>query len=329
MKQVFIDFPGGAHGNFLEYACNTLLANVPTEGNLFNALGASHDKRYLTDPVFVADHYSYFDQPTPVGAKVISVQIAPDDLLPFKSISLLRAADHNLDNDQLEVDTYNKLNIPIYREMLDDLIANFSIDQVKDSYNAVRDESWPEVNNLDDFENLPADIKRECLEEHGLQLVELSAERPDCPRYILREYFKIEFKDPNKAQVVEGQKTVEYNTLDILYFPFGAFYDLEWFKKELDVICRWTNVGYQDPTDLHTEFMKRQPYYESRLFCDDILKKIVKCEIFDLPKLDLLQESYILAVLEVAYEKEYHRAEWFSDTKQIIDYFEIEPCETN
>ena len=329
MKQVFIDFPGGAHGNFLEYVCNRLLANVSAEGNLFNALGASHDKRYLGDPVFVADHYTYFDEPTPVGAKVISIQIAPDDLLPFKSISLLRAADHNLDNDQLEVDTYNKLNTPIYKGMLDELIASFSLDQVKDSYNAVKDESWPKVDNLADFENLPADIKKECLETHGLQLVELSADRPDCPRYILREFFKVEFKDPNKAQVVESQKTTDYNTLDILYFPYGAFYDLEWFKKELDVIGRWTNTNYQDPTELHTEFMKRQPYHESRLFCDDLLKKIVKCELFDLPKLDLLQESYMAAVLEVAYEKECHQPVWFTDSKQIIDYFGIEPCEKN
>ena len=323
MKRVFIDFPGGAHGNFLEYACNTLLANVPTEGNLFNALGASHNKRYTAEPKFIANHFTYFDEPTPVGAKVISVQIAPDDLLPFKSISLLRAADHNLDNDQLEVDTYNKLNTPIYKEMLDELIANFSIDQVKDSYNAVKDESWPEVNNLADFENLPAKIKKECLEEHGLQLVEISAERPDCPRYILREFFKSDFRDPNKARVVDSQKHVEYNTLDILYFPYGAFYDLEWFKKELDVISRWTNTDYQDPTELHTEFMKRQPYYESRLYCDDLLKKIVKGELFDLPKLDLLQESYMLAVLEVSYEKEYHSSEWFKDSKQIIEYFDI------
>jgi len=42
---IYIDFQGGAHGNFLEYVCNKFLANVPTDGNPFNSLGASHDKK--------------------------------------------------------------------------------------------------------------------------------------------------------------------------------------------------------------------------------------------------------------------------------------------
>jgi hypothetical protein len=36
------------------------------------------------------------------------------------------------------------------------------------NYNNVKDTSWPPVNNWSDFQNLPADIKEECIHQHNL-----------------------------------------------------------------------------------------------------------------------------------------------------------------
>ena len=127
-----IDFQGGAHGNYLEFVCNTMCG---VTGNVlpFNSAGASHSKQYIGKKVFYADHYSY--QGKDLGEKVVSIQITNNDLLPLLQISLLRAGDYGYDNNNLEVDTYNKLNNSDYRWVLDKLIDGFFKDQIQQSYN--------------------------------------------------------------------------------------------------------------------------------------------------------------------------------------------------
>jgi len=180
-----IDFQGGAHGNYLEFVCNTMCG--VTEGIPFNSAGASHLKKYTSRKVFYADHYSY--QGKDLGEKVVSIQITKNDLLPLLQISLLRAGDYGYDNNNLEVDTYNKLNNSDYRWALDKLIDGFFKDQVQQSYNNVRDPAWPDIKTINDYNALPVHIQHECNTIHKLELLELSENYPNCPRSVLREFF--------------------------------------------------------------------------------------------------------------------------------------------
>lgn len=184
---IYIDFQGGSHGNFLEFACNTALAGVKSTELPFNHLGASHEKTYDGNVLFESNHYFSHDTKF-TNSQIISVKISYEDLLPLSSISLLRAGDRQLNNDELEINTYTKLNNDDYRWVLDNIINKFSRNQVQESYNAVKDESWPLVSTLEDFKNLPKWIQDECLTQHNLHLVELSEINPDCPRWVLREF---------------------------------------------------------------------------------------------------------------------------------------------
>lgn len=319
---IYIDYQGGAHGNFLEFTCNKFLAGVASNGELpFNIHGASHDKNYVAKQVFEARHYFQYNTVPFTNSKIISIQITEEDLLPLSSISLLRAGDLDLDNDCLEVDTYNKLDNIYYRWVLDNIIERFSVNQIHESYEAVKDPSWPKVNSLEDFQNLPGWIKEECLQQHNLHLLEISKQNPDCPRWILREFLKLGFKNPKQAGFITQQKQMEYDTSNnVFYFPFGAFYDLEWFKKELFAISTWANLDYQDPSALHAEFMKRQPYAHDKKFCDGILERIYNEEKFIFPKLDLMKESYLEANLELYYNYEFtfYRPSWFESSDKIL-----------
>ena len=131
---ICIDFQGGAHGNYLEFVCNKIVGI--TTGTPFNSLGAAHNKHYIGKKIFHADHFSYWPIPF-LTDKIISIQITVDDLLPLQQVSLLRAGNYNYDNNQLEIDTYNKLNIIDYRPVLDTLINGFFKNQIQNSYNAV------------------------------------------------------------------------------------------------------------------------------------------------------------------------------------------------
>lgn len=327
---IYIDFQGGAHGNYLEFVCNKFLAKIKTEGLPFNALGASHSKKYLEPRVFKNAHYS-FEPPGNTyetyiinNSKVISIQLTYDDLLPLQSISLLRAGDYNIDPDQLEINTYSKWNTNHYQWVLDTLINGFFKDQLTNSYNAVKDESWPDISTVAEFKKLPDWIQEECINIHNLTLYELDSNSPDCSRNILREFFKISFKYPEGAGFITQQKKMIYDpSNDVSIFPYSCFYNTDQFIIELKKLASW--LGYDfEPTveliDLHDEFVSRQPYKHSKIYCDAILERIKNKEQFNFPKLNLLEESYLTAHLELCYNIELsNNLQWFVNSQEVLN----------
>ena len=328
--KIYIDFLAGSHGNYLEFVCNKFLSKILCNEDPFNSLGSSHNKYYLAPKKFIGSHYSNARRKIPElkNSKIISICISNDDLLPLSSISLLRAGDYNIDNDLLEINTYHKLNNFDYRPVLDNLLDSFFNGFVRQSYNAVRDASWPDVDSIDSFKKLPQWIQDECLTTHNLSLFELTKESPDCPRSILREFFKIGFKSPNQAGFIIGRERMVYHpSNDVYFFPFNSFYNTELFLWELNGIDKWLNLyGYnpssaEEVTELHNKFLKRQPYINSKNFCDSLLVKIKNKENFDFPKLDLLQESYLTAQIELSYDVELPNNNiWFTHGQEILNY---------
>jgi hypothetical protein len=295
---IHIDFQGGAHGNYLEFVCNKI-AGV-TIGTPFNVHGASHAKIYTGNRVFYADHYSFWPKPL-VFNKVIDIHIDIDDLLQLQQISLLRAGDCGYDNNQLEINTYNKLNNRHYKWILENIVQNFFTDQIQNSYNSVKDPGWPMVTTLDEFNNLPTEIKQECLEQHKLELLELSPERPDCPRSILQEFFQIGFLYPEQHGFIIRQQQAKYDlTKQVYQWPFGCFYNMTAFLQEIKKVAEWAEISYtcqNDIEELHNEFLQRQPYKNSKVRCNTIIKEIQSGKPPNLDNINLVEEAYINAKL--------------------------------
>lgn len=295
---ICIDFIGGAHGNYLEFVCNKILGI--TQGTPFNSLGASHNKIYTGKKFFVAAHYSF--TPVPLTSnKIISIQIEPNDLLPLQQVSLLRGGDYGYDNDLLEHNTYHKLNNKDYKWVLDQLISSFFTNQIKESYNAVKDSSWPEVNSKAEFDQLPSWIQNECKNVHNLVLLELNELTPDCPREVLREFFQISFSDPRRHGVLVNQAQITYpGDAEVFVFPFSSFYNTQLFLTKIEEVASWAGLQYncQDSiAELHQEFLNNNPYKNSKIKCDQLVNDLQLNNEIALPKLDLLEEAYINAKL--------------------------------
>jgi hypothetical protein len=319
---IYIDFQGGAHGNYLEFVCNKFLAKVDSASAPFNSLGASHSKQYTSDTAFKAWHYfEYCGEKTEFeNSKIISIQINYDDLLPLSSVSSLRAGDRNIDNNQLEFNTYGKLP----NSILDNLINGFFKDQIRHGYNAVKDESWPEISSVAEFKKLPGCIQDECINIHNLQLLELTSESPDCPRNVLREFFKLSYKYPEQSGFILQQEKMTYNASnDVRIFPYASFYDIDQFIHQLTGLSNW--LGYLFVADaefinLHNEFLSKQPFKNSKKYCDKKLERIISNESFEIPNLDLYQESYLTAKLELHYNIELpNNPLWFTHSRQILE----------
>jgi len=303
---IHIDFQAGTHGNYLEFVCN-VIAGVQVGNELpFDSMGAAHNKSYKSDKIFYSDHYSY----TPKSFlynKIVSIQFDVKDLLQIQQISLLRAGNDNYDNDKLEVDTFNKLNNRSHRWMLDNIIDSFFYNQIQQSYNAVKDPTWPAVTNLSDFKKLPSWIQDECRTQHNLILLEISPESPNCPRHVLREFFQIGFENPMKMGFMSRQLELKYNdSYHVYVFPFKCFYNSEQFLLEIKKLAKWAKLSYtcEDKiTKMHKEFLNRQVYKNSKRKCDDLIPQLTKENNIKLPKLDLLEEAYINAKLGWNYFK--------------------------
>jgi len=306
---IAIDFQAGAHGNFLEFVCNKAVG-VGVVGSPFNARGAAHHKRYIGKKLFHANHYSFL--PSLGGAlppHVISIQITHDDLLPLSQISLLRAGDLALDNNDLDVNTYHKLNNVNYRWVLDNLISKFFEGQVSRSFDAIRDPSWPKITTVNEFKQLPQHIQQECRDVHNLELLELSDMTPDCPRHILGEFFEIGFVDSQNHGFMTQQQRMQYQDRDVYVFPFASFYNTELFVQQINAIIKWANliaIDISNIVQLHKEFLTKQPYACSKQKCDLIVQQCITNDDFDLPTVTLMEESYINAQLtRQGYERRY------------------------
>lgn len=303
-EKIYIDFQGGSHGNYLEFVCNRFLAKIPTRLSLpFNSQGAAHRKPYLEDSRFVANHYTTYGMVLH-DATVISIHIDPDDLLPLQLVSLLRCGDFNIRPDELEIDTYHKLNNDQYRWVLDNIIGSFfDTCYFIDGYNAIADSSWPRVCSRLDFEQLPKDIQHECISQHGFEWPIFDETHPDCPRHILREFFELGFRVPEQSGFIKSQLKQIHTDCRIYYFPFRSFYDINDFVQELHKLSNWLHQDF-DPNDqalldLHQEFLQRQPFKDSKLMCDQIVKDLITDPHGQLPCLDVIQEAYIASKLPV------------------------------
>jgi hypothetical protein len=305
---IAIDFQGGQHGCFLDYICNRFLAGVDARDDPFSETGAAHNAYYFTPKKFVAQHYfGYGNQRfTPNTGPIISITCTQDDLLPLTAISLLRAGDYNIDNNKLHKYTYWKLNNSKYRWLLDLLNRKYVKYQLDISYGMFKKSDWPNVESITEYFNLPEAIRIECEHKHKLLINELDEDNADCPRPLVIEFFKDYFKSPAHSEFmrIQKQKMVYTNANDVYYFPYSAFYSRQDLLYQMRGIADWTGYQMNDVAafeKLHDDFLGRQPYYKHRTMCDEIFQDIIAKKISVCPKIDLLQESYLLSRLEQYY----------------------------
>lgn len=299
--KIYLDFQGGAHGNFLQFVCNRFLAKIPTENALpFNKLGASHSWGFTQPLVFEPHHYTAFNIEIPNNSQVLSIYIGVDDLLAAQCISLLRAGDYNIDPTDLSVDTWNKFNKVGYTSLSDNIFNSFFRDQIRESYRQIMDPSWPMVETIEDFQQLPDWIKQECEEVHNLKLLTFGPDHPDCPDSVLYEFFKIGFLHPEQHGLTAP---MNYDgSCDVHRFPFSCFYNWDSFAHEVKKISAWCGmpVDITDPAifNLHQEFLSRQPYKDIKSKCDQLVKQKLADKTFVLPELNVIERAYIDAQIE-------------------------------
>jgi hypothetical protein len=279
-----IDFVGGSHGHFLETTLNKYFNIANVDGGAFTSIGTSHrvSTSYLKHRLFHADHWSrWYTSKLQNVLQLISIRFDLDDLLLLSSVSLLRAADLHIDNNELEVDTVTKLNNVFYDDTLE-LIYN----------------SYPFLNRCDTA----------------------------VPRYVLREFYKFGFREPERnGYWLDLKKMVYRPQCKVFYFNFKDFYNIDLYVariKELELFLGRTFDFKSEFYHQHQQFVSFIPYVTHKQTCDDIVLCVQKGIEIEIPKLTLFQESYINGTLENIFNKEmpFHQNNYFTSTKDVLYY---------
>lgn len=156
--------------------------------------------------------------------------------------------------------------------------------------------------------------------------VKLSESNPDCPRYVLREFFKFGFKDPENHGLMQLQRQMTYDLSHKVFdFDFKNFYNTDMFVESINALAQW--LGYTVSNlpalvELHCEFLQKQIYKDSKTQADDVVLAVQHRLDKDIPPLSLLQESYINATLENLYQVEmpFYQPVYFAHTKEILKH---------
>jgi len=162
--------------------------------------------------------------------------------------------------------------------------------------------------------------------------IELSEENTDCSRYILREFFKLAFKnhDTNGHMRMQQDLMVYSSNKKVFHFPFKSFYNIDDLKSKLIEIKDFFNLNYvielDELNNLHKEFLIKLGQYlyikeQADSIVDDVKNKIHR----PIQELTLLQESYINSELENLFgiEMPFNQEKYFQSTTDIIEHLKL------
>lgn len=286
MKKIPIDFVAGTHGNFLEVILNRGFGFSEDSHDPFTELGTSHNKtnHYHSNKIFHADHWSERTSGALVSAdKIVSIRFDQEDLLMVTSVSLARAGDLAIHNNDLEIDTYNKLNNDYYRATLDEILK-----------------AYPSVNATPESPSIPRNILRE--------YYKFGFKNPDINGY-WKKLQQLVYLPDQQVFYVEFKNFYNANAF------FQTLRDLEQFVGK--------SFNFDRPLeDLYEKFLSMNNYKDHQVQCDQILQAVQQEVDISIPKLTLFQESYINARLENMFNKEmpFHDSKYFTSIKDVLYY---------
>ena len=280
-----IDFVAGAHGHFLEVILN-IFFKITDSFDFFTDSGTSHNvnPRYLENRLFQAEHwFELYPEKIQSVSKLISIQFKQEDLLLLSSVSMLRAGDFNLSNNELEDNTFNKLNTKYYKSTLELILK-----------------SYPELTVDKKNPSIPRNVLRE--------FYKFGFANPDINGYWL------------KQQEMHYSLDTDVFYFDFAnFYNINKFVTaLKELERFVDMEFKFNNSFY----NLHSKFLSNITYTTNKDQCDQIIQAVIDQIDINVPKLTLFQESYINGQLENYYKKEmpFHNLNYFTSTKDMLQY---------
>ena len=154
----------------------------------------------------------------------------------------------------------------------------------------------------------------------------LDTEAPSIERYILREFFKFGFRDPDyNGYWIKQQQMTYLAESQVFYVEFDSFYKIDKLEnmiRQLEVFVGKRFDFSQEFYQEHQRFLSFIPYIDHKKTCDWIVQAVLTGQDIVVPQLTLFQESYINGTLERLFQREmpFHQPDYFTSTKDMLYY---------
>lgn len=265
--KILIDFQAGTYGHFLSGICNLIYGDIDTSNatTIFRNSGSAHNlSGNQKNKKFVAFHWY--------------------------SLRLLADVNYKLHPHRVEI-TLKESDFFIWFVGLFKRLSDLNLDLNnldKDTFNKFNNNHYRSIND---------DLKRSFLQDVDM----FDEQSPNCPRHILRDYFRSCLSAKSFHNVFEIQKMILTNN-DAFEIDFSNFYNGKLIEKleELFIHLNLEIKNMESAKQLYAEFLSKQPAYNMQVNCENILNAIRQQEKQQLD-LNILEEAYIALKLEEEY----------------------------
>jgi hypothetical protein len=299
---IYIDFVPGTHGKYLEHVCNKYLTESHSlaDFDIFDSQGRAHrsSQEFIDNKTFDAQHLCELAPDVDVGNQVIRITFESDDMFYLTDRYLSKAGAHPVDVAELATDTYHKLNNAQHRPILDNLIAGWCQPQW---YTQVKQAQQQQLEICN--------------------LIRLDEHYPDCPEWVLREFYKINFDNQSNG-LTQRLRTFDPEVA-VFYFPLRSILHSDGFVNKVIELAAWLDLdihGIENLVKDHNHFLRLQPIQRDQ-YTTAIITDLVSQINRPIAHFDWLQQAWIWHKTEWVFEQRLTNIpqKFYNNTSEILE----------
>lgn len=153
----------------------------------------------------------------------------------------------------------------------------------------------------------------------------------EIPKYILRDFLKLCFLNPDKDGFIDKQnRYLKELPKKTLFFPVGAFWDKDKFFKEIDILNKKLDLKLildEKSEDIFTIFQNGIKEFTTKNRSNEIIDFLKNKKDYEISNIDVVEQAYISAWIEQNYRfiTIPNTNYFFQNNKEIIDWIEWYP----
>lgn len=253
------------------------------------------------------------------------------DQLPFNQLGASHLKSNNYNNKRkFYANHFSELDLPLSNKVVritfghDDLLlltsgTFFRAGDAGIDVNQLDVDTYHKLKNSIFFVDIINEINSAYPDER------ISEHNPNCPRHVLREFFKFGFKIPGSNGFMKKLQQLIYpNDHNVIDFPYKNFYNKDLFLSGINNIANWLDktIDINEVNTIWEIFYQKQIFRNYKIQCDSIISAVINRENITIDPLTLLQESYINGILEKKFNKEmpFYQTTYFKTTDEIINH---------
>lgn len=156
-------------------------------------------------------------------------------------------------------------------------------------------------------------------------------ENVEIPKYILRDFLKLSFLNPDKDGFIALQKKIlKELPKKTLFFPVGAFWDKNKFFNEIDILNKKLHLKLildENSEDIFTIFQNNIKEFSTKYRCNEIIDCLKNNRDYFLSEIDIVEQAYISSWIEQNYRFTTipNTNCFFKNIKEILNWIEWYP----